>query len=96
MNPAKVNRDQVRQLTDLPNIGKSLAQDLQQLGVTEPAQLAAMSAHDMYQQLCAQTGTRQDPCVLDVFISVTRFMQGEPPRPWWDYTEERKRLWPDL
>ena len=35
---------------------------------------------------------RHDPCVLDVFMSITRFMDGDPPRPWWDYTAERKAL----
>jgi hypothetical protein len=29
--------------------------------------------------------------VLDVFISVTRFMAGEAPMTWWSFTEERKR-----
>jgi hypothetical protein len=29
--------------------------------------------------------------VLDVFMSVTAFMDGKPPRPWWDFTTERKR-----
>jgi hypothetical protein len=28
--------------------------------------------------------------VIDVFLSVTRFMAGEDAR-WWDYTAERKR-----
>ena len=35
---------------------------------------------------------REGPCVLDVFISITRFMNGEEPRPWWDYTAQRKQL----
>jgi hypothetical protein len=30
--------------------------------------------------------------VLDVFISITRFVDGEAPRAWWDYTAERKRM----
>jgi hypothetical protein len=28
-----------------------------------------------------------------MLISITRFMNGEPPRPWWIYTAERKRLY---
>ena len=31
-----------------------------------------------------------DPCVIDVFLSIVRFMQGEAPRPWWDFSKERK------
>jgi hypothetical protein len=37
------------------------------------------------------TNTRHDPCVLDVFISVTRFMAGGAPQAWWKFTAERKR-----
>jgi hypothetical protein len=48
---------------------------------------------DLPRALCDETGVRQDPCVLDVLISITRFMNGEPPRPWWFYTAERKRLY---
>ena len=36
------------------------------------------------------TWLRQDPCVLDTFISITRFMDGDEARPWWAYTAERK------
>lgn len=44
----------------------------------------------MYAQLCLRTGVLHDPCVIDVFLSITRFMQGEAPRPWWAFSAERK------
>ena len=92
MNPARVDRVRVRQLTDLPNIGKAMADDLRRLGIREPAQLKGKSPFELYERLCRLTGQRQDPCVLDVFMSITAFMSGEPPRPWWDYTAARKRV----
>lgn len=91
MNPNKVDRHRLRHLTDLPNIGKASAADLRLLGIQEPAQLVGRDPLDLYESLCRLTGLRQDPCVLDVFISITRFMEGEDPRPWWEYTEARKR-----
>lgn len=90
MNPAKVKRDQIRELTDLPNIGPAMARDLRLLGFERPAQLVGQDPQALYDRLCGLTGVRQDPCVLDVFVSVTRFMDGEEPRPWWHYTFERK------
>jgi hypothetical protein len=33
--------------------------------------------------------------VLDVFMSVTDFLGGGAPRPWWEYTGERKRRYGD-
>ena len=92
MNPARVDRASVRQLTDLPNIGKAMADDLRRLGIREPAQLKGKSPFELYERLCRLTGQRQDPCVLDVFMSITAFMSGESPRPWWDYTAARKRV----
>ena len=91
MNPAKVVRTQVKQLTDLPNIGKASAADLRLLGIETPAQLLGRNPYEMYQTLCDKTGQRHDPCMLDVFISITRFMAGDDPQPWWFYTEERKQ-----
>ncbi|MDQ2778003.1 MAG: helix-hairpin-helix domain-containing protein [Pseudomonadota bacterium] len=79
-------------LEQLPNIGPSIASDLRLLGVQQPAQLAALDAFELYQRLCCVSGKRQDPCVLDTFMAATDFMRGAAPRPWWDYTAERKRL----
>jgi Pathogenicity locus len=91
MNPSKVVRERVARLTDLPNIGVSLAGDLQMLGIDRPEQLRGCDPYAMYESLCAITRIRHDPCVLDVFISVTRFMDGEPAAVWWQFTEERKQ-----
>lgn len=91
MNPKKVSRDRLADLTDLPNIGRAGAADLRLLGIDTPAGLVGRDPKEMFETLCAITGARHDPCVLDVFISVTRFMAGEAPRSWWEYTEERKQ-----
>lgn len=91
MHPDKVQRQRLKQLTDLPNVGPACAKDLQLLGINSPLDLPGKDPLDMYLALCRRTGLRQDPCVLDVFISITRFMDGEPPQPWWAYTAERKK-----
>ena len=78
------------QLEQLPNIGPSIAADLRSLGVQHPQDLAGRDPHALYRALCDKTGKRQDPCVLDTFMAATAFMGGAAPRPWWDYTAERK------
>ncbi|MBS0227856.1 MAG: helix-hairpin-helix domain-containing protein [Proteobacteria bacterium] len=90
MNPAKVRREAVRALTDLPNIGPACAKDLRLLGIEHPEQLVGRDAWDMYEVLCRLTGVRHDPCVIDVFLSIVDFMQGSEARPWWHYTDQRK------
>lgn len=92
MNPVKVDRQRLTKLTDLPNIGPAGAKDLLLLGYTSPHQLIGANPLQMYRDLCAKTKATHDPCVLDVFISVTRFMGGEPPMNWWNFTDERKRI----
>lgn len=92
MHPDKVNRNQLKKFTDLPNIGPAGAKDYQLLGYTEPQQLVGVCALHLYQQLCQVTGKQQDPCVLDVLLSVERFLAGDAPKVWWAYTAERQQI----
>ncbi|MFN2509794.1 MAG: helix-hairpin-helix domain-containing protein, partial [Chthoniobacterales bacterium] len=78
-------------LEAIPNVGASVARDLRSIGIKRPQELIGRDPHQLYQALCNRTRTRQDPCVLDTFISAVRFMEGAPARPWWHYTAERKR-----
>ncbi len=90
MNPAKVERDKVKVLTDLPNVGPATAKDLQLLGIEKPEQLKGKSAYEMFYLLCDITGVQHDPCVIDVFLSLTDFADGGEPKTWWQYTAQRK------
>ncbi len=83
-------------LEQLPNIGPSLAADLRLLGIQHPRELAGRDAFVLYQSLCAISGKRQDPCVLDTFMAATDFMRGAAARPWWAYTAERKAVYGSL
>lgn len=79
-----------RQLRQIPNIGPAMVADFRLLGIDRPAQLVGRDPYQLYQQLCALTGVRHDPCVIDVFIAAVRFMEGAPAIPWRHYTAERK------
>jgi len=92
MAPDKVIRENVTQLTDLPNIGPASAADLRILGYHSPTQIIGQDPLIMYQHLCDITGQRHDPCVIDVFMSITDFLQGNPPQPWWKFTAKRKKV----
>ena len=69
MNPDKVQRSKLNTLTDLPNVGKAVAEDLALLGITQPQDLAGQDAYEMYDRLCSLTATRHDPCMIDIFLS---------------------------
>ncbi|AAW73757.1 helix-hairpin-helix domain-containing protein [Xanthomonas oryzae pv. oryzae] len=90
MNPAKVDRQHLLQLTDLPNVGPACEKDLHLIGIRVPAQLRGRDAYDMHAQLCLRTGVSHAPCMIDVFLSILRFMDGEAAQPWWKFSAERK------
>jgi len=85
-----------KSLEQLPNIGPALAADLRLIGIQEPRDLRGTDAFVLYQKLCAATGQRQDPCVLDTFMAAIDFMAGAAPAPWWAYTPQRKLLFGQL
>jgi hypothetical protein len=92
-SPKALSADECLSLEQLPNVGPALAADLRLIGIRIPAQLRGRDPFVLYQSLCAATGRRQDPCVLDTFMAATDFMRGAAPSPWWHYTAQRKLLY---
>ncbi len=90
--PKAASAAECETLEQLPNIGPSLAADLRLIGIHTPGELRGKDPFVLYQKLCAATGQRQDPCVLDTFMAATDFMRGAPAAPWWKYTPQRKAL----
>jgi len=80
------DRDKVSCLDALPNIGKAIASNLNLIGIDHPKTLIGMEPSKIFDDLCAATGKRHDPCVIDVFISAVHFMEGGEPLPWWSFT----------
>jgi hypothetical protein len=96
MHPSKVVREKMCKLTDLPNIAKAGAADLVLLGINNQATsrgtilMRCMTGSVL--SIAKSTAKRHAPCVIDVFISVTSFINGGEPMPWWNFTAERKRV----
>lgn len=86
----RVPREEVEKLTDIVNIGPSIAGDFVRIGVNCPQDLIGRDPWKLYQKLVTQTKTFHDPCVLDTFIAAVDFMNGNPPQTWWSYTQLRK------
>ena len=82
---------EAKRLEDIPNIGKSIANDLRSMDIFEPKQLIGKDPYALYHRLGDVMGVRNDPCVCDTMIAAVRFMEGSDSLPWWHYTAERKR-----
>lgn len=91
-----LNAANVRSFKDIPNIGPAMVADFKVLGIKDPQDLKKQDALNLYKKLCVATKSRQDPCVLDTFMAAVDFMNGASARPWWEYTEERKRKFPNI
>jgi Pathogenicity locus len=82
------------QLRDLISVGPAIEHDFHLLGVRSVLQLAKQEPQKLYSQLERLTGTRQDPCVLDVFRAAVA--QARNPRlpaqkcQWWYWSRKRK------
>jgi hypothetical protein len=95
-SPKAASPAECKRLEQLPNIGPSIAANLRLIGIAEPRDLRGQDAFALYRKLCAVTGQRHDPCVLDTFMAASDFMSGAVPAPWWKYTAQRKALFGQL
>ena len=80
----------IKRLQDIPNIGPAMEGYLHTLGINKPDELAGKDPYHMYNKLCTITHKQMDPCVIDIFISAVKYMEGARPKKWWEYTQERK------
>jgi len=90
------DRKTVTELTELPNIGPAIAEDLRLTGVYCPQDLIRHDPYQLFERLCQKTGVRHDFCVLDVFLAAVDFMEGGEAVPWWKFTARRKKHFNNL
>jgi hypothetical protein len=83
---------EAKSLEEIPNIGKSIANDLRDIGITRPDQLKSKDGLKLYDKLNKTTGIRHDPCVADTFMAAVAFMNGGKSQPWWNFTKQRKKI----
>ena len=78
-------------LTDLPNIGKAIASDLQKIGICSSSDFEQRSPMMIFEELLPVMGERHDPCVYYTLLSVKHFLNTGEPLPWWKFTDQGKR-----
>jgi len=91
-----VDRLLITRFCQIINIGPAFEKDFEVLGISTPQELIGRDPLKLYLSLCEKTGVRQDPCVLDVLIATVNFMDGNPPKKWWEFTSLRKEKYGQL
>ncbi len=83
----------LKELQIIPGIGKSLSQDLVDLGFRKVTELKDANPDTMYQNLMALRGRHIDRCVLYVFRCAVYYASNTVHEPeslkWWNWKNEK-------
>ncbi|MEO6168084.1 MAG: helix-hairpin-helix domain-containing protein [Chitinophagales bacterium] len=84
-----MNTPALRELQIIPGVGKSIAQDLLNIGITKVTDLKNKNPEKLYQQLNAHYGVKQDICLLYVMRCAVYFASHKKHEPeklkWWNW-----------
>lgn len=82
----------IKQLQQIPGVGKSIAADLYDLGIRSIKELKSKDPEELYAKLGAKQGTHIDRCVLYVFRCAVYFAShtGHDPEllKWWNWKDK--------
>ncbi len=89
----------LKELQQIPGIGKKMAEDLWNLGIHSVHDLKGRDPEELYLRLCDQVGMRVDRCVLYTFRCAVYYASSPQHDPdllkWWhwkDGTEQKASL----
>ncbi len=76
-------------LTVIPGVGKSIASDLNGIGIYSVTQLRNKNPQDLYEQLCKKQGIKIDRCMLYVMRCAVYYASTKNTSPaklkWWNW-----------
>ena len=81
----------LKDLRRIPGVGKSIAQDLLDLGFQSVEDLRGHDPQEMYERFCEMQGVRIDRCLLYVFRCAVYYASNEQHDPellkWWNWSK---------
>jgi len=80
------------ELEEIPGVGKSIAKDLQNIGVNKINELKGRNPEELYEQSCALAGITIDRCLLYVYRGAVYYAEGgrEPEKlKWWNWKDAK-------
>ncbi len=70
---ARGKESAIKELQEIPGVGKSIANDLYELGIRTVKDLKGKDPERLYLKRCAQQGTQIDRCLLYTFRCAVYF-----------------------
>ena len=81
----------LKEFRTIPGVGRSIAQDLWDLGLRKVADLKRQDPQKLYDRLCKLQGMPVDRCMLYVMRCAVYFASTAKPRPellkWWNWKD---------
>jgi hypothetical protein len=83
------------ELTSIPYVGPSIAQDFRNIGIERVEDLKGKNPEELYERICMYQGLQVDRCVLYVCRSAVYFAENPNPEPeklkWWNWKDKSSR-----
>jgi hypothetical protein len=89
------NENKLKELMQIPGVGKSIAMDLLKIGIMSVRDLRGKNPETLYELINKREGHVQDRCLLYVFrcavyyASTTKSAQRPEKLKWWNWTDAR-------
>ncbi len=81
----------LRELRQIPGVGKSIAEDLWELGIRRISDLKRRNPERLYYKRCEQQGVQIDRCLLYVFRGAVYYASHKKHNPrllkWWNWKD---------
>lgn len=81
-------------LLTIPGIGKSLANDLHEIGIHHVQDLIGKDPQSLFKDLCTLQRMKIDPCVLYAFRCAVYYAENDEHEPellkWWNWKNKTK------
>ena len=89
---SKPDKSALRDLQQIPGVGRKIAEDLCNLGFRTVQDLQNQDPEELYLNLCAQKGVHVDRCALYVFRCAVYFASSEKHDSellkWWNWKDD--------
>lgn len=88
-------KDSIKELCRIPGVGKSIANDLYNIGIRQVSDLKNKEPQELYDQSNAFAGCVQDRCLLYVFRCAVYFAETSPENheveklKWWNWKDPK-------